>query len=105
MFESEGGEKEKRLVSDLEQSRNENIQYRRQVISELQTQVGQNVAQNDNDAVKLKQMMEQVETQKSIFDSQRKQLSEAEQMATFVKKQHKSGTGKQYRIETETCGT
>jgi len=84
----------------LEQSRNENIQYR-QVISELQTQVGQNVAQNDNDAVELKQMREQVETQKRIFDSQRKQLSEAEQMATYVKKQHKSGTGEQYRLETE----
>ncbi len=93
-------ERHLRLESDLEQARNEIIQQR-QVIAELEAQVGENALQNDNDAADLKDMRDVVEMKNKIVETLRKQLLEAEQNLDKIKNQNKSGKGEVYRLETE----
>lgn len=97
---TEGVERHLRLESDLEQARNEIIQQR-QVIAELEAQVGENALQNDNDAADLKDMRDVVEMKNKIVETLRKQLLEAEQNLDKIKNQNKSGKGEVYRLETE----
>jgi hypothetical protein len=92
--------RETQLQTDLEQAKHEIIQQR-QVISELEAQVGHNVAQNDNDAADLKNLRDQVEIKNKTIETQRRQLQQAAQKVDLVDTQNKSGKGEVYRLESE----
>ena len=99
-FRGEHYEEDGSLYSELEQSRNEVIQYRK-VVSELQAKLGNNKTFNDSVKLEINQLKQQVQSQRKLIESQRKQIQEAGKTTEYMKKQHRSGTGEQYRLETE----
>ncbi len=78
------------------QIRQENIKYRK-LISELQAEL----SQGDDTESEIRQLHKQVESQRSLIDSQRRKLLDAERRYKKEQERSKSTTGEIYKLETE----
>ena len=78
------------------------IVQQRQVISELEEQVGQNMEQINTDKAELKNMRDQIKVKDAIIESQGTKLRESEESKEALLREIKVGKGDLYRLERET---